>query len=159
VRPMYGTTHSKNLPAGCRAITKFIARTRSCRCKPPLAGAGGCSAAARDAGGARATGLAPRARRLRRFIQLSKIRGAANGEVETSRGRENSAQESNVRLAGVSPQTAHPGEVRAPKSIVQEGKKGIRGLISVFMEIQPAPGFSERLWRGETCEVPVSLPE
>jgi hypothetical protein len=43
--------------------------------------------------------------------------------------------------AGVSPQAAYSGEARVPKSIIQEGKKGIRGLISVFMEIQPVTGF------------------
>ena len=36
------------------------------------------------------------------FIQLSKIRGAANGKVETSRGRKSPAQE----YMGVSPQAA-----------------------------------------------------
>jgi len=38
-------------------------------------------------------GMAPPARRVIRFIQLSKIRGAANGKVETSRGRKKPAQE------------------------------------------------------------------
>jgi hypothetical protein len=30
---------------------------------------------------------------------------------------------------------------RAPETIIPDGKKGIRGLISVFMEIQPVTGF------------------
>jgi hypothetical protein len=38
-------------------------------------------------------GAAPPARRLRRIMHLSKIRGAANGKVKTSRGRQKSAQE------------------------------------------------------------------
>ena len=41
----------------------------------------------------------------RATIQLSKIRGAANGKVETSRGRKKPAQEYMGSAAGVSPQT------------------------------------------------------
>ena len=63
------------------------------------------------------------------FIQLSKIRGAANGKVETSRGRKSRAQE----YMGVSPQAAYSDEARAPKTIIQEGEKGIRSLMIVFM--------------------------
>src|ERR1700677_4118408 len=76
-------------------------------------------------------------------MQLSKIRGAANGKVETSRGRKSPAQE----YMGVSPQAAYSDEARAPKSIIQEGKKGIRGLTIVFMEIQLVTGFSREMWR------------
>ena len=58
-------------------------------------------AAARNAGGqamARPTGVAPLARRVMSIMQLSKsllpkIRGAANGKVETSRGRKSPALE------------------------------------------------------------------
>jgi hypothetical protein len=71
------------------------------------------------------------------FIQLSKIRGAANGKVETSRGRKKSAQ----GYMGVSPQAGYSGEARIPKSIIQEGKKGIRSLMIVFIKIQPVIGF------------------
>jgi hypothetical protein len=59
--------------AGWRTITKFIAKTRSCRCK-------WLSAAASATRRACPPGDVD-------FMQLSKIRGAANGKVETSRGR------------------------------------------------------------------------
>ena len=53
------------------------------------------------------------------------------------------AQEAGASLygsaAGVSPNLS--GEARVPKSIIQEGKKDIRGLMIVFMEIQPVTGF------------------
>ena len=55
------------------------------------------------------------------------------------------AQESGARVyvspAGVSPQAGYSGEARVPKSIIQEGKKGIQGLTIVFMKIQPVTGF------------------
>jgi hypothetical protein len=41
----------------------------------------------------------------------------------------------------VSPTAAHSGEARAPKSIIQEGKKGIRSLMLVFIRIQLVIGF------------------
>jgi hypothetical protein len=66
--------------------------------------------------------------------------GAANGKVETSRGRKSPAQE----YMGASPQAAYSDEARAPKSIIQEGKKGIRSLMIVFMEIQPVTEFVEK---------------
>jgi hypothetical protein len=75
---------------------------------------------------------------------LPKIRGAANGKGETSRERKSPAQELYVGPAEVSPQAAYSGEARAPKTIIQEGKKGIRGLMLVFMKIQPVTGFSEK---------------
>jgi len=87
------------------------------------------------------------------FIQLSKIRGAANGKVETSRGRKESAQ-SNGSAAGVSPHAAYSGEARVPKSIIQEGKKGNRDLVIVFMEIQPVTGFYEGMSSGGIGEFP-----
>jgi len=56
------------------------------------------------------------------------------------------AQESGAKSisspAEVSPQATYSGEARVPKSIVQEGKKGIRGLMIVFMEIRAVTGFS-----------------
>jgi hypothetical protein len=48
-------------------------------------------------------------------------------------------------LAGVSPQARYSGEARAPKTIIQEGKKGFRGLMFVFMKIQLVTGFSEEI--------------
>ena len=58
------------------------------------------------------------------------------------------AQESGAGVygspAGVSPQAAHSGEARVPESIIQEGKKGIRGLMSVFRKIPAVTDFSER---------------
>jgi hypothetical protein len=89
------------------------------------------------------------------FIQLSKIRGAANGKEVTSRGRKKSAQEYMGAAAGGSPQAAYSGEARAPKSIIQEGKKGIRGLIIVFMEIRAVTGFVGQIL---TREKPASFP-
>jgi len=53
------------------------------------------------------------------FMQLSKIRGAANGKLETSRGRKS-----------------------GPKSIIREEKKGVRSLMLVFKEMQVVTGFS-----------------
>src|ERR1700691_1654952 len=83
----------------------------------------------------------PPARRLMSLIQLSKIRGAANGKVETSRGRKSPAQE----YMGVSPKAAYSDEARAPKFIIQEGKKGFWSLMIVFMEIQPVTGSPQRI--------------
>jgi hypothetical protein len=54
----------------------------------------------------------------------------------------------------VSPQAACSVEKRAPKSIIPEGKKGIRGLMIVFMEIPPVIGFVGEIRRGETSEFP-----
>ena len=44
---------------------------------------------------------------------------------------------------------AHSSEARVPKPIIQEGKKGFRSLLSVFMEIQAVTGFCEEIltWR------------
>jgi hypothetical protein len=42
----------------------------------------------------------------------------------------------------VSPQAAYSDEARAPKSIIQEGKKGISSLMIVFMEIPLVTDFS-----------------
>ena len=77
----------------------------------------------------------------RATIQLSKIRGAANGKVETSRGRKKPAQEYMGALRECRRNRHIPGEARAPKPIIQEAKKRLRGLIIVFMEIQPVTGF------------------
>jgi hypothetical protein len=60
------------------------------------------------------------------------------------------AQESGTRVYGspcgsVAGTPAYSGEARAPKTIIQEGKKGFRGLMIVFMEIQPVTRFSEEI--------------
>jgi hypothetical protein len=56
-------------------------------------------------------------------------------------------------LAGVSPQGGY--EAGAPESIIQEGKKGFRSLMIVFMEIEPVTEFfGETLTRRETEEFP-----
>ena len=52
------------------------------------------------------------------------------------------AQESGTRIYGVLPQAAYSDEARAPKSIIQEGKKGIRSLMIVFRKIRLVIGFS-----------------
>jgi hypothetical protein len=69
---------------------------------------------------------------LRSFIQLSKIRGAANGKVETSRGRKSQAQRVYVRPAGVSTQAAGSDETRAPKIHYTGRKKGDSGFDYCF---------------------------
>jgi hypothetical protein len=62
-------------------------------------------------------------------------------QVEMSRGRKSLAQE--YRGAGECRHlAAHSSEARVPKPIIQEGKKGFRGLMIVFMEIQPVTRFS-----------------
>src|SRR5271168_5395335 len=64
--------------------------------------------------------------------------------VETSRGRKSICES----CGSVSRKPAYSGEVRLPKYIIQEGKKGFRGLIIVFIKIRAVIGFSkEILWR------------
>jgi hypothetical protein len=75
------------------------------------------------------------------FIQLSRIRGATNGKVETSRGRKSPAQELYGALRECRRKRRNPSEARAPKLIIQEGKKGFGGLMSVFTEIEPVIDF------------------
>jgi hypothetical protein len=98
--------------------------------------------------------MAPPARRLmsiyavvkelitKELITKDPWRGKRQGRDEPR------AQESGARLYGsparVSPQAAHSGEATVPKSIIQEGKKGFRSLMIVFMEIQPVTDFPER---------------
>jgi hypothetical protein len=60
--------------------------------------------------------------------QTARLRRAAGARVIRERG-------GNVAASGYS------GEARAPKSIIQEGKKGIRSLMIVFREMQPVIGF------------------
>jgi hypothetical protein len=64
------------------------------------------------------------------FMRFSKTCGAANGKYETSRGRNKSVSR-DIR-----------SEASAPKSIIQEGKKVLRCLMIVFMEIRAVTGFS-----------------
>ena len=45
----------------------------------------------------------------------------------------------------------------APNTIVQDGKKGIRGLMSVFMEIQGVTGFAGEIGCGGIGEFGASL--
>jgi hypothetical protein len=79
---------------------------------------------------------------IKELITKDSWRGKRQG------GDEPRAQESGARVyvspAGVSPQAAYSGEARAPKTIIQEGKKGFRGLMIVFMKIQLVTGFPER---------------
>jgi len=66
---------------------------------------------------------------------------------QTARLRRAAGARVYVNPAGVSAaEAAYSGEMRVPKSIIQEGKKGIRGLIIVFMEIQAVIGFSGAMW-------------
>jgi hypothetical protein len=39
---------------------------------------------------------------------------------------------------------------KSPISIIQDGKKGIRGLIIVFIEIRAVTGFAGEIGRGES---------
>jgi hypothetical protein len=79
---------------------------------------------------------------IKELITKDSWRGKRQG------GDEPRAQESGARVyvspAGVSPQAAYSGEARAPKTIIQEGKKGFQGLMIVFMKIQLVTGFPER---------------
>jgi hypothetical protein len=67
------------------------------------------------------------------------------------------AREAGARIfgsaAGVSPQAGYSGEARAPKTIIQEGKKGIRGLMIAFMKIRAVMGFRERYCHGENWQI------
>ena len=75
--------------------------------------------------------------------QTARLRRAAGARVR---------HKSMCEPMGMSPllMAAHSGEARAPKSIIQEGKKGIRGLMIVFIEIQPVTGFfGEMMTRGK----------
>jgi hypothetical protein len=76
-------------------------------------------------------------------MQLSKIRGAANGKVRLASGA--ISRRISERCESV---TAKPGEARAPKTIIQEGKKGFGGLMIIFMEIRAVTEFWERYRRG-----------
>ena len=85
---------------------------------------------------ARPTGVAPPAGLMSIYaVVKDPRRGKRQGRDEPR------AHKSSARVFGVSPQAAYSDEARAPKSIIQEGKKGIRGLMVVFMEIQPVTGF------------------
>jgi hypothetical protein len=55
----------------------------------------------------------------------------------------------------VSPQGAYSDEARAPKSIIQEGIKGIWVLVIVFMEIEPVTDFLERYDAERLAGIPV----
>jgi hypothetical protein len=111
-------------------------------------------AAARDAGGqamGRPTGVAPPAGVMSIYAAVKELITKELITKDPWRGKRQGrddprAQESGARVygspSGVSPQAAYSGEARVPKSIIQEGKKGIRGLMIVFMEIQPVTGFS-----------------
>jgi hypothetical protein len=66
------------------------------------------------------------------------------------------AQELYGSAAGVSPQGGYSGEARAPESIIQEGKKGFRSLVSVFMEIRAVTAFAGAiLTREKSASFPV----
>ena len=79
----------------------------------------------------------------RATIQLSKIRGA-NGKIGTSRGRKSPAQE----YMGAPRECRRKRHTRVKQEslnpYIQEGKKGIRGLMSVFRKIPAVTDFSER---------------
>ena len=55
------------------------------------------------------------------------------------------AQESSARVYGSVAASGISDEAKAPKSIIPEGKKGIRGLMIVFMEIRAVTGFVEEI--------------
>ena len=73
---------------------------------------------------------------------MSKIRGAANGKTDRAAGAK-------VRRKGIGepcPECRRKRRVRGekitPKTSIQEGKKGIRGLMIVFRKIRAVTGFS-----------------
>jgi len=76
-----------------------------------------------------------------------------------SRGRKSPAQKYWGALSGVSPQAARSGEKRAPKTSIQDGKKGIRGLLIVFMEIRAVTGFSGEMDAERSASFPGALAE
>ena len=129
-------------------------------------------AAARDAGGqamARPTGVAPPAGLMSIY---SVVKELITKELITKdpwrdkrQGRdEPRAQESGARVyasaAGVSAQAAHSGEARVPKSIIPEGKKGVLGLVIVFIEIRAVNDvFCRDVAREKPGSFPASLRE
>jgi hypothetical protein len=72
---------------------------------------------------------------------LLKSHGAANGKTERAVGARVRRKSIGGALSGVSPQAARSGEKRAPKTSIQDRKKGIRGLLIVFMEMRAVTGF------------------
>jgi hypothetical protein len=54
----------------------------------------------------------------------------------------------------MSPRAGYSSEARAPKSIIPEGKKGSRSLMSIFTEIQPVTGFSGKILARRDRRVP-----
>ena len=115
-------------------MTKFTGTKRSWPRKLPLAGRRMAVAAARDAGRAQAMGPRHWVMSIYSVVKDPR-RGKRQGRDEPR------AQEVGARVCGSVAASGIFGEARAPKSIIQEGKKGIRSLIIVFMEIQPVTGF------------------
>jgi hypothetical protein len=149
----------------CHGFTLRLTNYRKVHCKEKdlsvwtaaWAGPAGCSRA-RDAGRRRpwapATGCSgcPPATLILFSCQRSEARQTARWRrAAGARVQRNLRWESCGR---VQPPAAHLGEARSPGTIIQEGKKRLRSLMIVFMEIEPVTCFPERHRRGEAGEFP-----
>src|ERR1700693_1937985 len=92
-------------------------------------------------------------------MQLSKSSyqrsGAANGNTQRAAGarvRRKNIKSIWAALPECRRTRQRSGEKRAPKSIIQEGKKGIRGLVIVFMEIQAVTEYCGEMDAGKPGE-------
>jgi len=126
---MYGTTHIKDSPAGRRTITKFTARTRSCRRKPPPGREPRMALQQREISRIAGYGHAPLADVDLCSCQRSEARQTAR--VETSRGREKSAQE----YIGAMRECRRERDIRVkrePLSVLYRKEKRALGVWWVF---------------------------
>src|SRR5271154_2492727 len=77
---------------------------------------------------------------------MSILFNCQRSEARQTAGRdEPRAQEIGVRVYGALRECRRKGDIpeaRAPKSIIQEGKKGLGGLAIVFMDLQAVTGVS-----------------
>jgi len=92
------------------------------------------------------------------FIQLSKIRGAANGNVETSRG----ALEVGARVYGALRECRRKRQIRVKReslNLLYRKEKRAFGVGSVFsLRYRLSLGFGERYDAEKPASFPMSLP-
>jgi hypothetical protein len=140
-RRMHGIAHFKRSPPVNELLTKFIGRTRTFPRRPRGRMPADCSERrpGTDDGLSHWRGSA--ARRVMSILCSCQRPGAR----QTARLRRAAGARVIGAPAGVSPQAAYSGEARAPKSIIQEGKKGFRNLMIVFMKIQAVTRFSREI--------------
>jgi len=118
-RSMYGTAHA--------GFDPWLAHYHKVHCKGKelsalIAVCRGKADCLRDAGPAPLADVDLFSCQRSEARQTARLRRAAGSGVYGS-------------AAGLSPQAADSGEARVPKSIIQEGKKGSRSLMIVFMEM------------------------